>query len=129
MDEHKTFSAKILIVDDEPANVKLLEMMLELAGYNDFRSTTDPRDALPLFREYSPDLVLLDLSMPHMDGFEVMRQLQAFIPQDTYLPILVLTTESEMDRKERARAAGATGWIVKPFNPTKLLDALRRVGA
>ena len=121
MDELKTFSARILIVDDEPANVKLLEMMLELAGYDDFRSTTDPRDALPLFREYHPDVVLLDLSMPHLDGFEVMRQLQGFIPQDTFLPILVLTAMVGMEIKRKALASGASDFLTKPFDNLEVL--------
>jgi putative two-component system response regulator len=111
MDEAIAASARILIVDDEPANVKLLEMMLELAGYHDFRSTTDSRDALPIFREYQPDLVLLDLSMPHLDGFEVMRQIQGFIPQDTYLPIVVLTAMVGMDIRRKALADGAADFL------------------
>jgi putative two-component system response regulator len=61
--------ARLLIVDDEPANVRLMQRILERAGYTDLRTTSDSREAIPLFREFAPDLILLDLHMPHLDGF------------------------------------------------------------
>src|SRR2546423_14242956 len=80
---------KILIVDDEPVNVALLEALLSEVGYYNFKSTTDSRQTLPLCREFQPDLILLDLMMPRLDGFGVMKELA--IPTDVYLPILILT--------------------------------------
>ncbi len=98
--------ARILIVDDEPANVLLLERILARGGYKDVRSTTDARRALPIFLEFEPDLVLLDLLMPHMDGFAVMEQLQPRIPMDAYLPILVLTADVTPAAKRKALSGG-----------------------
>jgi len=97
--------ARILIVDDEPANVLLLERILDQAGYRNHTATTDPRQVPAIFARFDPDLVLLDLAMPHLDGLAVMTQLRQVIPEGTYLPILVLTA----DMSTQARA-GAVGW-------------------
>ena len=81
-----------------------------------------------LHSEFDIDLLLLDINMPRLDGFGVIEGVRAD-PNHRATPILVLTTESDAAKKERARAAGATGWIVKPFNPVKLVEAVRRVAA
>src|SRR3990172_7272215 len=86
-------ASRILIIDDQSSNVLLLEGILEEEDYNAYRSITDSRQALPVFLEYRPDLILLDLQMPYMDGFEVMHQLQACVPSSISLPILVLTAD------------------------------------
>jgi CheY-like chemotaxis protein len=70
-------NANILIVDDQAANVEVLEGLLEIQGYNNIRTTTDPRVVVDIFNEFSPDLILLDLMMPHLSGFEVMEQLKS----------------------------------------------------
>jgi len=86
--------ANILVVDDEEVNVLLLRRILERAGYANVASTTDPARVRALHDEFKPDVIILDLMMPHMDGFEVMEELSKHIPQGTYLPILVLTADS-----------------------------------
>ena len=113
-------NAAILIVDDQEANVELLEGFLLDEGYTNVRTTTDPRRALPLCNTLSPDLVLLDLHMPYLDGFAVMEQLQACIPQDAYVPILVLTADVGADVKRRALSEGARNFLSKPFDPHEL---------
>src|SRR5438045_2549275 len=82
--------ARILVVDDQEANVRLLESILKRAGYAKVTSTTDSREVLGLCAIRRPDLVLLDLMMPHMDGFQVMQELKPLVPKGSYLPILVL---------------------------------------
>ncbi len=111
---------KILIVDDELANVRFLEILLQQAGYCDVRSTTDAREALPLFAEMKPDLLLLDLSMPYLDGFAVMEQLQ---PQNSInpVPILVLTADATTAVKHRALRSGAQDFLTKPLDETEVL--------
>jgi signal transduction histidine kinase len=116
---------RILIVDDEAANVRLLERLLERAGYTNVRSTTDPRQVLPLYNEFRPDLVLLDLLMPHLDGFQIMEKLNPLIPEGAYLPILVLTADVSAETKRRALSAGAKDFVTKPFDA---IEALLRIG-
>ena len=117
----------ILTVDDSRTMRDMLLMTLVDAGYEVVQAE-DGEDGLAKLGDRRPDAIITDINMPRLDGFGFIEAVRAD-PANSSLPILVLTTESEVDRKERARAAGATGWIVKPFNPTKLLDALRRVGA
>jgi len=117
----------ILTVDDSRTMRDMLLMTLTDAGY-DVVQAEDGEDGLAKLGERRPHAIITDINMPKLDGFGFIEQVRAD-PANVAVPILVLTTESEQDRKDRARAAGATGWIVKPFNPAKLLDALRRVGA
>ncbi len=112
--------AKILIVDDEQANIALLEDVLDNEGYTFFKSTADSRETLSLYKEFRPDLVLLDLNMPHLDGFEVMEQLQE-VEKNSYAPILVLTAQSDRNTRLRALAAGARDYIEKPFDITEVI--------
>ncbi len=93
MDDETRKAARILIVDDESANVRLLERVLEREGYTNLKSTTDARQALPLYTEFRPDLVLLDLAMPYLDGFQVLERIKPLISSQTFLPILVLTAD------------------------------------
>jgi CheY-like chemotaxis protein len=114
-------AAKILIVDDQEANVKLLEHVLSEAGYTHVSATLEPRDVLTLHRINRFDLILLDLQMPTMDGFEVMAQLQANEPM-RYLPVIVLTAQP--GHKLRALQAGAKDFVSKPFD---LLEVKTRI--
>jgi len=114
-------AASILIVDDEESNVRLLERILGGARYSNVASTTDPHRVIPLYVQREPDLILLDLHMPHFDGFEVMRQLKPLIPDGTYLPILVLTADVTSDAKERSLSDGAQDFLTKPFDVTEVL--------
>ena len=118
---------RILIVDDEPANVALLQYMLTAAGYETLRSTHDPRQVVPLYEEFQPDLILLDLMMPHLSGFEVMAQLETYIAPDDCLPILVLTADVTPATKHNALQAGASDFLTKPFDQIEVLLRIRHL--
>jgi CheY-like chemotaxis protein len=113
--------AKILIVDDQEANVSLLEQMLRGAGYNSIASTTDPHEVCTLHLKNRYDLILLDLQMPNMDGFQVIEVLKE-IENDGYLPVLVITAKPELELS--ALKAGAQDFVSKPFD---FREALVRV--
>ncbi len=118
-------AARILVIDDEPANVRLLERMLADVGYRQVRGTTDSRQVLALYAEFQPDLILLDLMMPHLDGIEVIRQLQ--IPEDVFLPVLVLTADATSEAKKRALEAGAKDFLTKPFDRLEVLLRIKNL--
>src|SRR5471030_2257862 len=111
-------NAKILLVDDQEANVRLLERMLRGAGYASIQSTMDSREVCELHRENRYTLILLDLQMPGMDGFQVMERLKE-IETGGYLPVLVLTASP--DQKLRALKAGAKDFVSKPFDLSEVL--------
>jgi len=110
-------NARILVVDDKEANVCLLDRMLRIAGYTSIASTTDPREVCELHRKNRYGLILLDLQMPGMDGFEVMEGLKE-IEQGGYLPVLVITAQPDL--KLRALQAGAKDFVSKPFDMAEL---------
>jgi len=120
-------SAKILIVDDQPSNVLLLEGILQEEDYTDYESITDSRQVLPIFLKYRPDLILLDLQMPYLNGFDVMKQLRACIPLGDFLPILVLTADITSESKRQALTEGATDFLTKPFDPTEVILRIRNL--
>lgn len=124
MIEYMYKNAHILIVDDKPSNVHLLEELLQETGYENYQSTTDSRLTVDLFKSFKPDLILLDLMMPHLNGYQVMEELKPFIPADTFLPILVLTADITQEAKQRALSNGAKDFISKPFN---LLEVRLRI--
>ncbi|MHC1737088.1 MAG: response regulator [Ignavibacteriaceae bacterium] len=109
-------NANILIVDDNKANISILTELLEIKGYINVKSTTDSRLVVSLFKSFNPDLILLDLLMPQLSGYQVMHQLKVLIPSDTYLPILVLTADLAPETKERALSGGATDFLAKPLD-------------
>lgn len=115
---------KVLIVDDLPANVLLLERMLSGAGYEAVTSTLDPRAVRALHEEHRYDLIVLDLQMPGMDGFAVMEELKA-VERDGYLPVLVITAQP--DHKLRALNAGARDFISKPFDVAEVLTRVHNL--
>ena len=108
-------------------NVRLLERLLERAGYRHLQGTTDPRCVLDLYRSFQPDLILLDLLMPDLDGVAVLEQLGAEIPATAYLPVLVLTVDATREAKRRALAAGARDFLTKPFEPFEELLRIRNL--
>jgi len=118
LEASEILKAKVLIVDDQPANVLLLERMLGGAGYESITSTLDPRAVCELHKKNRYDLIVLDLQMPGMDGFQVMEGLKQ-IEQDGYLPVLVITAQP--DHKLRALQAGARDFISKPFDVAEVL--------
>jgi putative two-component system response regulator len=113
--------ARILIVDDQEANTRFLERILRWAGYTRVTSTTDSLEVLSIFTHLGPDLILLDLTMPHISGFEVMEQLKPLIPAGDYLPILVLTADATSAVKRQALAAGAMDFLTKPLDTAEVL--------
>jgi DNA-binding response OmpR family regulator len=118
---------KILIVDDEPTNVALLEDMLQEAGYTRLQLVTDSRAALDVCATFNPDLILLDLMMPHVDGFTILEKLREQEDGETFLPVVVLTADISDETKRRALAAGATDFLVKPLDPTEVLLRIRNL--
>jgi serine phosphatase RsbU (regulator of sigma subunit) len=117
-------NARILVVDDQQANVLLLEGMLRIAGYASVESTTDPNLVCELHRKNRYALILLDLQMPGMDGFQVMEGLKE-IEEDGYLPVLVITAQP--DHKLRALEAGAKDFVSKPFDLAELRARVRNI--
>jgi putative two-component system response regulator len=119
--------ATILIVDDEPANVILLERLLGRIGYSSIHSTTDSREVLTLCETLSPDIVLLDLRMPYLDGFEVLKQLEPFTGGGQFLPVVALTGDPSEAAKDRALNAGAVDFLAKPLSMTEVLLRVRNL--
>ncbi len=118
-------SMTILTVDDSRTMRDMLKLALSPAGYRVVQAV-DGLDGLSVLDREGPDIVITDINMPKLDGFGFIvgaRKKERF----RVIPILVLTTENDPEKKLRARNAGATGWIVKPFDPAKLLDVIRRV--
>ena len=118
-------SKKILAVDDSASMRQMVLMTLKSAGYEVVQAC-DGVEALELARTGSVDLVLTDVHMPRMDGIALVRELRG-LPDYKFVPMLVLTTESSQEKKMEGKRAGATGWIVKPFNPPQLLATIARV--
>jgi len=116
----------ILIVDDEPANVMLLEHMLEEEGYTNLRSTSDPRQVVELHRTHRFDLILLDIRMPRMSGIEVLRALAGMIAEE-WIPVLVLTAQTDDETHLRALEAGARDYLNKPFKQWEAMLRIRNM--
>ena len=115
----------ILAVDDSASMRQMVNFTLKGAGYEVVQAV-DGVEALEYARLHSVDLVLTDVNMPRMDGITLVKELRA-LPSYRYTPMLVLTTESSQDKKMQGKQAGATGWIIKPFNPDQLLATIARV--
>lgn len=115
--------AKILIIDDERANVQILERLLRGSGFENIMSITDGHEAVSAFQLYRPDLIMLDLKMPNCDGFEVMANLKNSVKND-YLPILILTAQRDQPTRLRALESGAKDFLNKPFD---LAEGLTRI--
>ena len=117
----------VLTVDDSRPMRAMPLLALKDAGYRVVQAE-DGVHGLEVLQAESPDIVITDINMPRMDGFGFIEGMRAD-PDHKATPVLVLTTESDAAKKQRARDAGATGWIVKPFDPAELVDAVRRVAA
>jgi two-component system chemotaxis response regulator CheY len=118
-------SKRILAVDDSKTMREMVSFTLKNAGY-EVMEAEDGKAALHALINLKVDAVITDLNMPNMNGFELIRELRAN-PTYKFTPILMLTTEAEGSKKEEGKAAGATGWIVKPFNPEKLVEVVKKV--
>ena len=121
MKDYHLREARILIVDDESSSVQLLTSILREHGCRHLQGTTDPHAALPLFRDFQPDLVILDWMMPGVSGRQVIAQLRAELSPDAYLPILVVTGAHEVETKREALAGGATDFLTKPFDAVEIV--------
>ena len=109
-------NANILIVDDQEANIDILEGFLTMQGYKSIKSLQDPREVLPCIPTFNPDIILLDLSMPYITGFEILELLKPIISPNNFLPILVLTADVTKESKQKALASGAIDFLTKPFD-------------
>jgi two-component system chemotaxis response regulator CheY len=117
--------ATILAVDDSNSMRQMVSFTLKQAGH-DVTEAADGVEALELAKGNSYNLIISDVNMPRMDGISLIKQLRT-LPNYKFTPLLMLTTESGSDKKQEGKAAGATGWIVKPFNPDQLLATVKRV--
>lgn len=115
----------ILAVDDSASMRQMVSFTLKGAGFGVIEAV-DGVDALAKAKSNKVDLVLTDVNMPRMDGISLIKELRA-LPNFKFTPILMLTTESGADKKGEGKSAGATGWIVKPFNPDQLLATIKKV--
>ena len=116
---------KILAVDDSKTMREMVSFTLKNAGY-DVVEAEDGQAALLVLNGAKVDAVITDLNMPNMNGFGLIRAMRAN-PSYKYTPILMLTTEGDSAKKDEGKAAGATGWLVKPFNPAKLVEVVQKV--
>ena len=127
VDKERLSRAGILVADDSAANVALLARLLQRDGYAQVTTTTEPQDVVRLFLETAPDLVILDLHMPLMDGFAVMEALRPHIPPEAYVPILVVTGDEGTEARHRALSVGAKDFLTKPFDRTEILLRVRNL--
>lgn len=118
-------SKTVLTVDDSRTMREMLLLALKDAGYRVLQAD-DGLNGLEVLKEQRADVIITDINMPRLDGFGFIENVRRDATHRA-VPILVLTTESDAEKKSRARTVGATGWIVKPFHPVKLVDAIRRV--
>ncbi len=109
-------NARILIIDDNQANIDVLTGLLEVQGYVNYTALTDPRLAAGMINSFNPDLILLDLLMPFLSGYQVMDQIKSMIAADSYLPVLILTADITLEAKQLALAQGAKDFLSKPYD-------------
>jgi putative two-component system response regulator len=119
--------ARILIVDDEPANLEFLRHVLGGQGYGELFDATDARDAAGRLDELAPDVIILDLMMPGFDGFQFMERIKEWLPHDVYVPVLVVTADTAADTRRRALAAGASDFLTKPLSPAEVRLRVRNL--
>jgi CheY-like chemotaxis protein len=121
MNDNDILASRILIVDDQPGNLRLLEDLLGREGFGNVLSTTDSAQAVDLYTAFDPDLVLLDLLMPELDGFAVLERLARCRGMDDFRPVLVLTADATRDAKRRALSLGAKDFLTKPFDTVEAM--------
>lgn len=117
-------AGRVMIVDDEPINIKLIQKFLKGSGYDDFITTTDSREAIALVQAESPDIIILDVMMPHVSGLDILREVRSQ-PSIAHLPVLIVTASTEEEIKIEALELGATDFLHKPVKPTELLPRVR----
>ena len=125
--EQQLRAAKILIIDDEEADIRVLEWAFQMAKFPNVRSVTDSSQALEIFNRFQPDIVLLDLNMPEPDGFAVLKQLRQTAPVADFLPVLVLTGQNTTEARSRAMAGGANDFLGKPVDYTEVMLRIKNL--
>src|SRR5262249_4658934 len=120
------FSAKIMIVDDEPTNIKVVRRLLEIEGYQNFVTTTDSSAARYLIADQKPDLVLLDLMMPMVSGLDILSSVRQDSSQ-SFIPIVILTAATDRETRLQALELGATDFVTKPVDPSDLIPRVRNL--
>lgn len=126
-DEQELCTAKILIIDDEDADIRVLEWALHRAKFPNFRSVLDSTKAREEFEQFQPDLILLDLHMPNLDGFAVLQQLRELSASGDFLPVLMLTGDNTAEIRSRALKAGATDFLGKPLDYTEVMLRIKNL--
>ena len=126
MEKEKLKHARILIVDDQAANIELLKRMLEHDGYTAVESTMDSASVVPMCAQQPPDLLILDLHMPDPDGFEVLAQLKPWF-EGRWFPVLVVTADVTVEAKQRALSGGARDFLTKPFDMVEVLLRIKNL--
>ena len=116
IDRAEILACRILVIDDEEANVRLLRNLLQREGYGAVACLTEPAQALETYMEWQPDLVLLDLMMPEVDGFQLLEAFSRHDAADAFRPVLVLTADTTIQARRRALALGAKDFVSKPFD-------------
>lgn len=117
---------KVIMTADDSASIRqMVSFTLRQAGYGVIEAV-DGQDALSKFGDNRVDMLIADLNMPNMDGINLIREVRK-LPDHKFIPIIILTTESQEAKKNEGRAAGASGWIIKPFKPDQLLAVVKKV--
>lgn len=124
--KQELLKSRILIIDDNPENVEMLEITLDTEGYSSVLSITDPRQAEDLYMAYRPHLVLLDINMPYLNGYQVMGQFKK-IEEDNYIPVLVLTALQDNKTRLRALSEGAQDFLTKPFDKLETITRIENM--
>jgi putative two-component system response regulator len=128
-DKRMTASAAesmVMVVDDEATNIKIVKRLLELEGYSRFVTTTDATAAITLLHDERPDILLLDLMMPHVSGLDILKQVRADDAL-SFIPVVILTAVTDRETKLQALELGATDFLGKPLDPSELLARVRNV--
>ena len=120
-DRRPLTEARILIVDDRETDTRLLGRILRRGGYTNITTLMDSREFSSTFLDLQPDLILLDLTMPHLDGLAILRLLRSHLPEGTYLPVLVLTAEDTTEAMWESFSHGAKDFVTKPYNWAEVL--------
>jgi PAS domain S-box-containing protein len=121
METETLFNAKILVVDDEKENCDLFYQILQAEGFTQVQTLCDAREAVGFYKEQQPDLLLLDLMMPYLDGFGVLEQISSLVSPEDYFPIIVITADTATESRHRALRSGAKDFINKPFDPIEVV--------
>lgn len=119
--------ARIIVVDDDAATLRLIDLVLERAGYENVYGTTDPHEAIDACAASQPDLIVLDLHMPGIDGLSLLERIRSYVPEDAYLPVLVVTGDLSPWARQRALSSGAKDFLTKPFDTPEVLLRIRNL--